>query len=131
MDVERRDVPRPMKQIEFAGDNHFEGTVQGSKGNTIRRYDPSRHDLKEGELFIGKFTKAEVLLVLQATRDTDVKRFGELTEEDLEANGFSNIKEALDIMREYYPDINWNTRMGVIYYHIPEINGVPVIRPTE
>jgi hypothetical protein len=118
-----------VKVVIFGG-GFLEPTLRGDKEITIRRYRLGVHDIKAGQYLIGHFIEGYDLL-LQATADTVVKTFGDLTDEEAQADGFVDAKDALSGMRRFYPDLKKEDQLAIIRFEIPKIEGIPVIQPSS
>jgi hypothetical protein len=120
------EVKTETKTIIFGG-GLLEPTLSGQKQITLRKYREEAHNLHEGEIFVGSF-KEGLDILLQATADTEVKTFKELTDLEAQADGFSDAKEAFTGMQKYYPDLTPETKLGILRYEIVKVKGVPSVK---
>jgi hypothetical protein len=95
----------------------------------LRRY-KDYHNFKAGEIIKGVFEDGLVIL-LKITKDTEIKTFADLTDEEAMEDGFSNAEDAFDGLKCWYPDLMEDDLMGVVRFEILTIDGEPVVRYTE
>ena len=95
--------------------------VTGQKTGTIRTHKPGINDFIEGEIFIGEFAEGADL-TLRATANTAAKRFDTITDAEARASSHRDLAQALDSLREHYPDLTPSHSMVVIHFEIyPEV----------
>lgn len=63
-------------------------------------------------------------ILLQATIPTEVKMFRDLTDDEAREDGFFDAKDTFEGMKLYYSDLTPDSKLGIIRYQIPKINGV-------
>lgn len=102
-------------------------TLTGEKQTSLRKYREEAHNLHEGEIFVGSF-KDGLDILLQATADTEVKTFCELTDGEDQADGFVDAKDAFTGMHKYHPDLTSDTKLGILHFEIVKINGVASVK---
>jgi hypothetical protein len=102
-------------------------TLKEEKQITLRKYRPEAHQFKKDELFTGIFEEG-INVWLHATADTEVKTFGELTDEEAREDGFLDAADAFEKMKKYYPDLTSETKLGIIRFDtVAIIKGMPAI----
>lgn len=127
--MERSQEQEPEAEIKIIkfGENLLVPTLTEDKKISLRKYRPEAHSLKEGEFFIGSFEDG-LDIVLQATCDTEVKRFRDLIDSEAQEDNFRDAKDAINELRNYYPDLVLDDKLAIIRYEIPKTNGVPSVR---
>lgn len=115
-----------MKQLVF-GNGLMEPSLNGDKEITLRKYRQEAHDFKEGEVIIGEF-KDGLDVLLQIKKDTEVKSFNDLTDEEAQEDGFKDANDAFEGLKTYYPNLQKIDLLAIIRYKIPCINGQQIVR---
>lgn len=120
-----------MKRLVF-GEGLMAASLDGSKRFTIRKYRRDAHDFSEGEIFIGEF-KDGLNVLLQTTRVTLVETFRRLRQpkKDTDKNGYYFNPEYFKELKQYYPDLKWDTIGAVIFFEVLRVNGVPVVKVNQ
>lgn len=116
-----------IKIVKFA-EGLLAPTLTGNKEISLRKYRPEAHDLHEGEIFIGSFFEEGLDLLLQAKKDTEVKTFNDLTNEEAQADGFVDVDDAFEKMHKYYPDLVREDKLAILRYEIAKIKGMPAVK---
>jgi len=120
------EVKTQTKTILF-GEGLLTPTLTNEKQTSLRKYREEAHNLHKGEIFVGSF-KDGLDILLQATDDTEVKTFKELTDLEAQADGFIDAKDAFSGMHKYYPDLTPDTKLGILHFEIVKINGTPSVK---
>ncbi len=123
-----RDLP-PIPELIF-GDDLMEPTLTGEKLITIRRYRKGAHDFIKGEMVEGIF-KDGLTILLEITEDTKIKAFAELTDEEVQEDGFKHVNNAMYSLAKYYPDLQWSDKAAIIRFKIFEMADMPVVARNE
>lgn len=121
-----REPKTETRTVLFREGNLFPA-LTGERQITLRKYRPEAHDFKTGELFVGSF-KDGLDILLQATADTEVKTFNDLSDEEAREDGFKDAEDAFNGMHEYYPDLTPDTRLAIVRFEVAKINGIPSVR---
>ena len=122
--------PQSQIRILLFGKGLLAPTLTEEKQISLRKFRQEAHDFKKGEYFIGSF-KDDLDILLQATEDTEVKLFKELSPDDVISDGFEDVQDAFEKMHIYYPELTMEDKMGLIHYEIPKINGIPVVKANK
>ncbi len=121
-------MPDQLLKIIF-GEGLLDVSLSGRKTQTLRWYRPKAHKLKKGQRFLGVFAEGLTILC-EATADTVVKPFSELTDEDVRGSGYQTAKQAFnDLYDNYYhgKGLKLIDEAGIISYRICQIDGIPVV----
>jgi len=86
-------------------------TRSGQKQSTIRR---GRRQIRTGLLVLE--SRGESLLV--HVTGVTYKRFGELTEEDAQGDGYQNLAQLREELRSYYPKLRKNSPLTVVEFEL-------------
>jgi len=121
-----------MKRLIF-GTGLMAPSLDGSKRFTIRKYREGSHDFVKDEIVVGQFHDG-LNILLRVTEDTKkdtfkrLKRSRRQMEKDdghyFDAQYFTDLKQ-------YYPDLTWDTMGAVIFFEVLKVNGVPVVSLNE
>lgn len=122
-----REQVTEIKTVKFA-EGLLAPTLTGDKEISLRKYRPEAHDLHEGEIFIGSFFEEGLDLLLQAKQDTEVKTFNDLTDEEAQADGFTDVNDAFDKMHKYYPDLVKEDKLAILRYEVAKVQGMPAVK---
>jgi hypothetical protein len=120
------EVKTETKTILF-GEGLLVPTLISERQTSLRKYREEAHNLHKGEIFVGSF-KDGLDILLQATADTEIKTFKELTDLEAQADGFIDAKDVFVGMHKYYPDLTPDTKFGILHFKIAIINGVPSVK---
>lgn len=115
----------------FFGEGLLEVTFSGEKTQTLRWYRPEAHSLKKGQRFLGVFAEGLTILC-EATEDTIIKLFLDLTDSDVLGSGYSSAAKAFKDLRTVYykgKGMKKTDTAAIISYRICRIDGVPVVSP--
>ncbi len=119
----------PMKQLLF-GKGLMKPTLVGEKLITIRKYRKDAHDFINREAFLGVF-KDGLNIILQATADTEVKLFREITDSEAREDGYRDAKDAFESLKIYYPDLLPIDKVAIIRFKILQIDNLSVVSTNE
>lgn len=109
-----------MKSLIFAP-TLIESVSTIRKPATIRLYRGEAHEFRKGEDIVGDFGPRGKHL-LRVSNDTAVCYFWELTQEQLEASGFTSLSEAFDGLSDFYPSLKQDSKMAFIgFQYLGEI----------
>jgi len=102
-------MKRAMQALLIAGERQKEEVLSGKKKITIRK---DHRDYSTGSVLIGcHILNWATLKTITGIRFTTV---GELTPEELQDNGLLDDLDALEVLREYYPDLTLESKVTVI-----------------
>ncbi len=101
----------------FFNSEWYEPIVSGVKQISIRYYRPDAHYFTKGEVVLGAFPENKTL-ELEITSDTLTKRFLELTQEELLADGFKDLTDCFNTLKKYYPNVTEEDTAGVIKFQL-------------
>ena len=108
-----------MRELAFA-EWHREPILLDLKRITLRKYREESHQFHRGEHVLATFTDGSDPVEIIITDDTEVRLFLWIPDEVFQEDGFDSYGDALDGMREYYPDLTNNSKMGIIRWCLPE-----------
>jgi len=108
-----------MKELKFAA-VHRQPILEGLKEITLRKYVEDKHQFYRGEHVLATFADDSDPVEIIITDDTEKRLFLWIGDEVFQEDGFEGYADALEGMREYYPDLTPNTRMGIIRFTLPE-----------
>ena len=116
-----------MKSLRFA-EGMARSVIEGTKKITLRKYRFDMHSLAANEIFIGSFADGFDFL-LQATSATETKPFSELTDEEAQEDGYTDVEDALEDLKEFfYPELQPTDTLAIIRFEVLHLNSVPIIK---
>lgn len=120
-----------MKRLVF-GEGLMSPSLDGSKRFTVRKYREGSHDFSKDEIIVGEF-KDGLNILLHITEDTKKDTFKRLkrSKKGLGKNGYYFDIEYFEDLKQYYPDLIWDTMGAVVFFEILKINGVSVVSLNE
>lgn len=115
-----------LKRLVF-GEGLMEPALKGGKHFTVRKYREGAHDFTKGEIVIGEF-KDGLDILLQITEDTKKDTFKRLKtpKKDIGRSYWFDTVYFNDL-KNYYPDLTWDTMGAIVFFEILKVNGVQVI----
>ncbi len=118
-----------LKKLVF-GEGLMGPTIAGDKKITLRKYRAGAHDFTKGLLILGIF-KDGLNIVLCITKDTEKKPFSKMTYEEARLDGFADVEDAFNNLRDYYPDLKKTDILATIRYEVAEIASSPAVSFNE
>ncbi len=112
-----------MKRLVF-GEGLMNPSLDGSKRFTVRKYREGAHDFKKDEIVIGEF-KDGLDILLRITRDTKIAIFKRLKSS---GSGYHFDDQYFEELKQYYPDLTWNTMGAVVFFEVLKVNAVPAVK---
>lgn len=99
----------------------LERVLDGEKEITVRRGNAEKYAFREGDAVAAEFPGRAVLLA----RITDMRftTLNEVTEQEAQDDGYFDVAELMDVLREYYPDAEWTDPAVVIRFN--RLTGAP------
>ncbi len=92
---------------------------------SIRRYSPTSHEFKKGQIIQGHF-KDGVMLLLEVMEDTRLKLFRDISEEEWTAWGATSHEDMMEQMRVHYPDLFPGDMAALINTRLARIGDRPI-----
>lgn len=120
-----------MKRLVF-GEGLMVPSLDGSKRFTVRKYREGAHDFLKDEIVIGEF-KDGFNILLHITEDTKKDTFKHLkrSKKETDKNGYYFDTEYFEDLKQYYPDLTWDTIGAVVFFELLKVNGVSVVSINE
>lgn len=120
-----------MKRLVF-GEGLLLPSLDGSKRFTVRKYREGAHDFSKDQIIIGEF-KDGLNILLHITEDTRLGIFYRLkrSKKETEKNGYYFDTEYFEDLKQYYPDLTWDTVGAVVFFELLKVNGVSVVSINE
>lgn len=120
-----------MKRLVF-GDGLMTPSLDGSKRFTVRKYREGSHDFQKGEIVIGEF-KDGLNILLHINEDTKKAPFKALKSNKavLGQTGYWFDNKYFEDLKQYYPDLTWESMGAVIFFEVLKVNGVSVVSINE
>jgi len=114
-----------LKELVFS-EGLLESVLRDTKLITIRKYRTDAHDFVKDEIIVGVFEEGMNIL-LHITADTEKKFFHELTDAEVQEDGFDDTADALSDLRLFYDDLTEQSEMAIIRFEILKHSGTPVV----
>ena len=120
-----------MKRLVF-GEGLMVPSLDGSKRFTVRKYREGVHDFSKDEIVIGEF-KDGFNILLHITEDTkkDTFKYLKRNKKDADKNGYYFDTEYFEDLKQFYPDLMWDTIGAVVFFEVLKVNGVSVVSLNE
>ena len=120
-----------MKRLVF-GEGLLIPSLDGSKRYTVRKYREDAHDFKKDEIVIGEF-KDGLDVLLRIVKDTKKDTFSLLkaSKKNVVRNEYYFDTEYFEDLKQYYPDLTWDTMGAVVFFEVLKVNDVSVVSINE
>lgn len=120
-----------MKRLVF-GEGLMTPSLDGEKRFTVRKYREGSHDFQKDEIVIGEF-KDGLNILLQIHADTKKVPFKGLksSKANLAQTGYWFDNTYFEDLKQYYPELTWETTGAVIFFEVLKVKGVPVVSINE
>lgn len=120
-----------MKRLVF-GEGLLNPSLDGNKRFTVRKYREDAHDFSKDEIVIGEF-KDGLNILLRITKNTKKDTFNRLkrNKKEIDKNGYYFDVQYFEELKQYYPDLTWNTMGAVVFFEVLKVNGVSVVSINE
>lgn len=99
-----------MQTLKLA-DDLFESMYRGIKRCTIRK---GKRDVVPGNLLFESISGDQAAGVIVS--EVRVKKLGELTDEEAQADGAANAAEMAEALKRFYPDINSESDITIVFF---------------
>lgn len=92
---------------------------------TFRKYSPGSHEFTKGQIIEGHF-KDGLMLRLEVLENTRIKRFRDITPEELAAWDTCSHAEMMRQLGSYYPGLTEDDTAALICARLAQVDGRPI-----